>query len=169
VPAVVGGLTAAAILLAPLGLFHNQSRGTALDIPAVSKLANLGDQVLMLGYEPDIQAVRPGDVLDLTLYWKAAQPLAIDYQVFVHVVDAAGNLVAQSDKLNPGDFPTHRWPVDRYVPDTHRLVLPADLPPGPYEVRTGMWVQSEGWRLPLFDAGGRQVADSALVTRFEVE
>ncbi|MBP9501803.1 MAG: glycosyltransferase family 39 protein [Candidatus Promineofilum sp.] len=157
--AVVGGITLLVILLEPLGLFHHQSEGQSLDIPATALQANLGDQIALLGYNASDTDLRPGEPLTLTLYWQAQRKLDIDYQVFVHILDAEGVPVAQSDKLNPGEFPTHRWPLDKYVPDVHRITLPADLPPGDYTVSTGMWVQSEGWRLPVFDDADRNIGD----------
>ncbi len=106
-------LTAAAILLSPLGLFHYQSQGQALAIPAEEAYVNFGDQIALLGYNASGESFAPGDTLDLTLYWQALRKLEIDYQAFVHLHDSEGNLVAQSDKLNPGEFPTRRWPLDR--------------------------------------------------------
>jgi hypothetical protein len=46
--------------------------------------------------------------------------------------------VTQSDKLNPGDFPTRKWPVDRYVRDRHTLTLPSDLAAGDYQLTVGL-------------------------------
>ncbi len=166
--AVVGAITLGAILLEPLGLFHDHTQSGVLDIPATAHAANFGDQIALLGYHVDSESAAPGDTLELTLFWQAQRPLDIEYQVFVHVLDAGGQLVAQSDKLNPGEFPTHRWPTDRYVPDTHRLSLPADLPPGDYTVATGLWVQSEGWRLPVFDESGAAVRDAESLFTLEV-
>ena len=161
-------LTAAAILLEPLGLFHYQSQGQELVIPAEAEYVNFGDQIALLGYNAAGDSFTPGDTLDLTLYWQALRELEIDYQVFVHLLDSEGNLVAQSDKLNPGDFPTRRWSLDKYVPDEHRLTLPADLPPGEYTLTTGLWVQSDGWRLPVFDTAGRPSGDRAELFTIEV-
>ena len=76
---------------------------------------------------------------------------------------------AQSDKLNPGEFPTRRWPIDKYVRDDHQIVLPADLPPGQYEVAAGAWVQGDGWRLPLLDAQGKQLDDRFTLFTLDVE
>jgi hypothetical protein len=169
IPALALGITVGAALLAPAGLFHYASTGDRLDLPAVQQTANLGDQIALLGYAPATGQAAAGETLPLTLFWKALRPLDIDYQVFVHVLDESGSLVAQSDKLNPGDFPTHRWPLDRYVPDEHRLVLPAGLPAGTYRVQAGMWVQTEGWRLPIFDEAGSQIGDSVPLFSFVVE
>ncbi len=166
--ALVGAITLGAILLEPLGLFHHHSRDGLLDVPATPRAANFGDQIALLGYQIDSESAAPGETLTLTLFWQAERPLDIEYQVFVHVLGDDGLPVAQSDKINPGEFPTHRWPTDRYVPDTHRLTLPADLPPGNYRVVTGLWVQSEGWRLPVFDAGGATIGDAAPLFTLEV-
>ena len=166
--AVVGAITLGAILLEPLGLFHDHTQGGVLDIPATAHAANFGDQIALLGYHVAGEPAAPGDTLELTLFWQAQRPLAIEYQVFVHVLDAGGQLVAQSDKLNPGEFPTHRWPADRYVPDNHRLILPDDLPLGDYTVAIGLWVQSEGWRLPVFDDSGAAVRDAEPLFTLEV-
>lgn len=161
-------LTLLAIVSEPLGLFHDQSEGGTLDIPATEHYVNFGDQVALLGYSLPGYTAQPGETLDLTLYWQAQRALEIDYQVFVHLLDSDGNLVAQSDKLNPGDFPTRRWPLDKYVPDEHRLILPDNLPPGDYTLFTGLWVQSEGWRLPVFDSAGRPVGDRAELINIQV-
>jgi hypothetical protein len=55
------------------------------------------------------------------------------------------------------------------VRDRHEIQLPADLPPGSYTVSTGMWVQSEGWRLPLFNEAEQQIGDSFQLFEFVVE
>ena len=167
--ASAGVITAAVLLLQPLGLFHHDSQGRELDFPATEQYVNFGDQIALLGYNATSKVLKPGDTLDLSLYWQAQRPLDIDYQSFVHVIDSNGELVAQSDKLNPGEFPTSRWPTDKYVPDRHQIRLPANLPPGVYSVFTGIWVQSEGWRLPVFDERGEPIGDRQELFELRVE
>jgi hypothetical protein len=166
---IVGGFSVLVILLEPLGLFHYESKGRDLDIPAVVHFANFGDQIALLGFDPITEEIDAGSVIDLTLFWQALWPLEVDYQVFVHLLDGEGNLVAQSDKLNPGEFPTRRWPVERYVPDPHRLLLSPNTPPGLYTVAAGLWVQAEGWRLPLFNDSGEQIGDYEPLFKVEVK
>jgi hypothetical protein len=156
---VVGGFSMMVLLLEPLGLFHDASADGTLDIPATVHYANFGDQIALLGFKDNADMIAPGEEIDITLFWQALRPLEVDYQVFLHLLDENGVLYSQSDKLNPGEYPTRRWPPDRYVPDIHRLALPKDLPPGVYTVATGLWVQSEGWRLPIFDDSGQQIGD----------
>jgi hypothetical protein len=166
---VVGALTLLAIVTQPLSLFHANSQGRELDVPAVEYYVNFGDQIDLVGFDASRQVAAPGDTIDLMLYWRASRDLDIDYQVFVHILDESGELVAQSDKLNPGEFPTHRWPLDKYVPDAHSITLPSDLPAGEYQVAVGLWVQSEGWRLPVFDEQGMAVDDQAVLFNLRVD
>ena len=167
--ATVTGLTMLVLLLEPLGIFHHHSQGRDLDVVAVENYVNFGDQIGLLGYRVAPEDFKHGDSMEMTLYWQAQRALGIDYQAFVHVLNAAGELVAQVDKLNPGEYPTRRWPLDRYVPDRYIVNLPSDLPPGEYSVSTGLWVQSEGWRLPVFDGGGQAIGDRADLFSFRIE
>lgn len=123
---------------------------------------NLGHHILLLGYDAPAQ-VRSGDALALTLYWQASAPVPQNYQVFAHLVRPAVTLWGQSDKLNPGDAPTTRWPLDKFVWDEHKLrVLPA-TPPGEYQLSVGLYLLNEGTRVPVFDAQGQMTGDSVIL------
>lgn len=166
--AVVVFVTAVFVILNTFGLFHIESSGNTV-IPAQQQtFADFDHSIALLGFDSPNKQIDAGDELDLMLYWKAQQLLDINYQVFVHIFDEAGNLVAQSDKLNPGDFPTRRWTTDKYIQDPHELVLPADLPAGTYTVTAGLWVQEEGWRSPLVDESGIQLDDKYTLYTFTI-
>ena len=156
---VVLAITTITILfLEPMGVLHHDSSGRTAEPAQVPVYADFGEQLALLGFDVSDTMAEAGDTIHLTLYWKAQEELNINYQVFIHLLGPDG-LVAQSDKLNPGDFPTRRWPDDKYVRDEHQIVLPHDLQPGQYEVAVGAWVQSDGWRLPLLSEQGQQVGD----------
>lgn len=161
------GLFAAALLLtgitifvfAPLSWLHHHSADYRA-IPARHQVwADFDGQIALIGYETNRRTARPGDTLEVTLYWQAQRPQSENYQVFVHLLAPDGFLSAQSDKLNPGDFPTHRWPLDKYVLDDHTLALPLGLAPGVYTVMTGLWLAPDGGRLPVRDAAGEPVGE----------
>ena len=82
------------------------------------------------------------------LLWRAEAETPTDYRVFVHLVDATGNIVAQSDAA-PADWtrPTTGWLLGEYVLDTHTLTLPATLPDGPLSLRVGLYDPDTGARL----------------------
>lgn len=166
---VVGGITAVfLVVLQPAGVLHYNSTGYHVVLAQEDMFADLGEQVALIGYTSSTTELAPGDTLHLSLYWHAQTKLDINYQVFVHVLAAGGSLVAQSDKLNPGDFPTRRWTLDKYVRDDHTLTLPANLLPGRYTVAAGLWVAAEGWRLPLLDEAGSQIGDYAPLFEFVI-
>ena len=82
------------------------------------------------------------------LVWRAEAETPTDYRVFVHLVDAAGNIVAQSDAAPAGwTRPTTGWLPGEYVLDTHILTLPATLPDGPLSLRVGLYDPDTGQRL----------------------
>jgi hypothetical protein len=167
---VVLGITAVTIfILQPLNWLHYDSADYMAEPAGTAVFANFGDQIALIGHDVSVKTARPGDWVDVDLYWQAERPLDINYQVFVHLLRADGTLVTQSDKLNPGEFPTRQWPLDKYVLDRHQLHLPADLPPGEYSLATGLWVQAEGWRLPLFDEIGQQIGDNFVLSSLSVE
>jgi hypothetical protein len=146
------------LILSPLELLRYQSTGNVAEPAENDTYAQFGGQLALIGYTAPAE-VRAGETVEVTLFWKAQQSMDINFQVFLHLTRSDGRIVAQSDKLNPGDFPTRRWPVNKYVRDVHRLVIPADTEPGTYTLSTGMWVQAEGWRLPLVDENGEQIGD----------
>jgi hypothetical protein len=99
--------------------------------------------------------VGPGEVLPLRLDWRLTQPISADYTIGVYLLDAGGALKAQQDGSARGGFyPMTHWPADSPVADQHGLGLPADLPPGQYQVAVAIYNWQTGDRLPVRDAVG---------------
>lgn len=115
----------------------NSPPGTAL--PAQDHTVyNLGDQIQLIGHDLNSRAFRPGDRLELTLYWYAREPVDYGYATFVHVA-SGGPPVAQADSQNPAGRPTLEWTTDGYIRDPYIIHLPRDLPPGEYQLTAGMY------------------------------
>ena len=94
----------------------------------------------------------------LPLVWRADGESAVSYHAFVHLVDEAGNILAQSDAVPAGwARPTTGWLLGEYITDTHTLTLPAEMPPGRLALRVGLYDPTTGERLR---ANG---ADAALI------
>lgn len=89
-----------------------------------------------------------GATLPLTLTWQAITPLTTDYTTFVHLRDSQGRPAAQGDgPPRAGWYPTHVWAVGELVTDVRALHLPADLPPGPYQLVVGWYDPTLNQRL----------------------
>jgi hypothetical protein len=155
-----------ALLVEPRGWLRLDSPNLSA-IPAENDFyAELDGQFALIGYDAPERAIS-GSTVSFTAYWQALVPAENNYQVFVHLLDEQGQLVAQADALNPGEFPTERWPTDRYVRDEHDIVLADELPPGRYRWSIGLWLAEDGSRLPHVDDAGR-VIDSSIYLPFDL-
>jgi hypothetical protein len=125
--------------------------------------ANFGGHIELLGYDLPSVEVAAGQILPLTLYWRATAPVPVNYQAFVHLANPATTVWGQSDKLNPGDFPATRWPLDRFVWDDHRVPVLPGTPPGEYRLSVGLYQLGNGQRAPVFDPQGQIVGDNVVL------
>ncbi|MFC2030751.1 ArnT family glycosyltransferase [Chloroflexota bacterium] len=148
------------------------------DVPAVSHfpdtpLAIFQTHVELAGYDlggpinepPDAgwgQVIgQPGQVLPLTLYWRALGPVAAQYTVFVHLLGPDGQRVAQDDGPPlAGLQPMTHWLAGELLPDRRSLKLPAVLQPGQYRLEIGLYGQEDGDRLPIMDASGNPLGEA---------
>jgi hypothetical protein len=119
--------------------------------PASPVDAVIGQKVKLLGYDQAPAFPQPGETLRVRLYWEPIDELGAPYHTFVHLVDASGDRMAQSDR-QPGGvyYPASLWRPGELLRDDHELALPAGLPPGGYTLLAGMYALSgEGSLLPL--------------------
>jgi hypothetical protein len=128
--------------------------------------ARLGDVARLVGY--DLQS--DGRSARLVLYWRALASTPNSYTVFVHVVDAQGNIIAQGDAIpGAGALPTTSWVTDEYLADLHEFSIPRDATPGEYRVWIGMYDPKSNARLPVFDLSNQMLGDYIeLSTRINV-
>jgi 4-amino-4-deoxy-L-arabinose transferase-like glycosyltransferase len=86
------------------------------------------------------ETLQPGQALALRSFWLVEEPFPDDLFVFVHLLDAAGNRVAQRDTPPwQGRFPTTSWQPGTMVVDVNDLYLPPTLAPGDYRLVVGMY------------------------------
>jgi hypothetical protein len=125
--------------------------------PRTPLRAQLGDAIQFLGY--DLQA------RELILHWHARARPEKDYHIFVHIVGAQGQLVAQTDGApRRNRYPTRIWNAGERVPDAHAL----SVAPGKYTILVGMYDPISGERLPAFDAQGNELTNRAITFEIEV-
>jgi hypothetical protein len=100
----------------------------------------------------------PGGELLLALRWESLRPMDHDYQVFVHLLNASDEKLAQRDG-QPVQWlrPSSTWQPGEKIIDRYALLLPDDLPAGSYTVAVGLYDPVSGQRLPI-SAGPRDYA-----------
>lgn len=126
------------------------------DIPV--ELDVLWEPLRLAGMAPADLAARPGEAAELTLYWIKQATHGDVYSVFVHVVNDSGDIVAQADQW-PGGLPTDILDEGQVVIDRLGLNVPANLPPGRYQIRVGLYAAATGLRLPVISGSTGSTAD----------
>jgi len=123
--------------------------------PVIKSIPNpvqfdLDGQIQLAGYDLDPKPVRPGELVTVTFYWQAVRRPRAAYTVFVHVLGADGQLVAQADSQpQSGSYPTSFWDEGEVVEDSHPILIPAEVPPGQYAIEIGLYRLDTGERLPV--------------------
>jgi hypothetical protein len=122
--------------------------------PAIELTVELGDGIDLLGYDLLPTEPRAGEILYLQLHWLVNARPSLDWTVFTHVVDEENGAVRAGYDSLPGDgsLPTIRWQPGWRILDEYQIPLPADLPPGSYGLRVGLYLPS-GERLPAAASG----------------
>ncbi|MBI3287420.1 MAG: glycosyltransferase family 39 protein [Chloroflexi bacterium] len=115
----------------------------------------LGEEIEFLGYDLPRTRLTPGEIVPVTLFWRARGPIADRYKVFIHVLDSAERIVAQRDsEPGGGALPTTTWTVGETILDREGVLLPPDTPPGEYRIAVGVYHWISGERLPVQEEGG---------------
>jgi hypothetical protein len=135
---------------------------------------SFGEAVELLSYEMPSQGGAPGDLVPVITTWRVLHPSSLGpvpadaygYQatIFVHLLDKAGAIIAQDDRL---DAPAWAWRSGDVVVQLHRLALPPELAPGWYRVAVGVYTVPGSPRLPASSETG-PVGDHVLLPSLEV-
>ncbi len=97
-------------------------------------------------------SIERGESLDITADWSAQQSIQRPDTLFIHLLDAQGNLVAQYDGM-PLDsaWPTTCWQTQHAFNDHYTLSLPPDIKPGDYHLSLGFYWLPTQERAPLLN------------------
>ncbi len=136
-----------------------------LVVTAAGERLLLRDQ-LNISYQSEINLIgyrwwTKGAKLHVELPWQALQDISGEYKVFVHLLNAAGQIVRQVDAV-PCQWtcPTSQWQADDLLLDETVLDL-WGLPSGNYQLAVGLYDAVTGERLTAQQSDGT-VPDSYL-------
>jgi len=125
------------------------------------------DEIMLLGIDRPLSISRADGTLAVWTAWhilREGQPSLT--KIFVHVLDAKGDLVpAQDDRLG---YPRHGWqPGDEFVQLQHISIT--DLPPGQYTLELGIYTYDGGRRWTAQEQSGRVIGDHVALGVLEVK
>lgn len=121
---------------------------------------SFGGQLQLLGVETELG----NESLNLLSYWRVEAAPEGSLKIFIHLLDEAGNVVAQHDGLDvqPGGLVQGDEFVQRHV-----IPLPPDLEPGSYGLQVGVYEVENGRRLEV--ATAVQPTDRILLNLVELK
>jgi 4-amino-4-deoxy-L-arabinose transferase-like glycosyltransferase len=128
--------------------------GTPIALPV-----SFGGRLAFAGYERLQQASTPRGSLALLTYWWVETPPPAPLKIFVHLLGESDVPISQHDGLGS---PLHGWATGDLIIQKHVIPLPADLPPGGYQLQVGLYDSITNVRLPVL------TADRLLLYSFEV-
>ncbi len=133
-------------------------------------VVDFNKQIELTGYHLN-QPLKSGSEVKLTLYWQAKAPIAVDFTVFVQLVDPASNtIIAQGDsKPQDGFYPTPSWQPGETIIDRHTFSLPGELSPGTYDILLGFYEAGNGQRLQVLDEAGIFKSDCVRLSNIQVQ
>ena len=105
--------------------------------------------------DPQPLTVFPGDAIQLDLAFMSNAPPAVDWSLFIHLVDGTGLTVAQLDTMPGGGLrPTSGWQPGRLLLDSYTVAIPQTAhTPNRASWQVGFYDHRSGERLPQVDGG----------------
>ncbi len=116
-------------------------------IPSPLRFTDAGTVLLALNgvaLRPSRDADEASEAIILYTDWFVESELPADLAIFIHLVDASGQVVAQYDGLDAAASTLH--PGDRFL-QRHVVDLPNDLSDDSYSLRLGLYRRTDGARL----------------------
>jgi hypothetical protein len=108
----------------------------------------------LAGYDLLPGTTHPGETIYLQLHWVTQSRPSGNWTVYTHVVNGEDGAVLAGRDSRPGSgsLITTDWEAGWRVLDEYQIQLPADLPPGEYGLRIGLY-QDNGSIIPIDGAG----------------
>jgi len=108
--------------------------------------------------------------LGVYLNWRADTQLDVSLKVFVHLLDASGQVVAQDDSAPVlWTYPTNEWEPGQVIVDFHQFPIDDSLPAGEYLLQVGLYDDETGIRVNRLDAAGHPVDDKVVLSEIQIE
>jgi hypothetical protein len=144
-----------------LGPLYVTANGLDPIRPESPMRAMLGGAFELVGY-----SIRPADQENSTaveLYWHTRTAVETDYTVFIQLLDAHKQVVAQVDAQPLAEiFPTSHWQPGDVISDRFLLPITFDEVGGENRLVTGMYDLATGLRLPAHDEEGVVLPDDSI-------
>jgi 4-amino-4-deoxy-L-arabinose transferase-like glycosyltransferase len=154
------------------GSIEVTGRARSFEVPEIAYPldVNFDGKMQLLGYEMDAIELERGSELRLVLHWQALAPMDTSYTMFVHLLDAKGQVRSQRDAIpGEGTLPTTGWLPGEVI--SARITIPLDesLPAGQYTMEVGAYDPLNSQRLPAHDGKSQPLGDHLILQSVDVK
>ncbi len=136
---------------------NSKNQATEASSTASPPSANFGDELALASYSSQSKEGHT----EVEFQWKALRKPGANYLVFVHALDASGNILFQLDHplKNAAGAATSSWAAGDSVYDRFLAAPPNTRPAGTYTLRMGVYVPVPMKFLPVTQAAVPQPQD----------
>lgn len=118
-----------------------------------------------LAYRLNAEEIRAGDTLQVTVYWQTLLALRHNYWIRFYLEDTSnGDIWFLTEPELLGDFPTIRWPRNRYISHTTTMTTSINAVSGEYRIALQVFSCDKGCTnqtfLTFFDATGANLGNT---------
>ncbi|MCS7055594.1 MAG: glycosyltransferase family 39 protein [Thermoflexales bacterium] len=122
-------------------MMQRQALVVAHRLPSAG-VATFDGMIELLHAEVGKKRVKPGESLDVTLYWGALQPVNQSYRVVLEALDLDGEVIGRKMAIPfGGRFATQRWQPGAYFRDVYQLPIDPTAARGPARVQLSLFKQ----------------------------
>ncbi len=112
--------------------------------------ADFAPGIRFLGYSLGLESYRPGDSVQLTLFWQALADLHEDYRLSIELLDDTQQSWSSVEgPLARAAYPTGLWSKGELVRGLQTLPIPARAPGGDYQLVLRLHRSTDGQPVPL--------------------
>lgn len=116
------------------------------------------------GYQIEPDSVKPGEAIDIELFWEVTADPPGNYIFFAHLIDGTNTIVAQRD-THPGvgHFPSSQWQTgDRFVEHIQLYLPETTYTPATADLSIGFYAP-DAYRLGITAEDGSFLGDSLVL------
>jgi len=143
--------------IAVFGYFLPSYRASLVtDVPERALSLQYGDVAQLVGLSPSMPKARPGDLIRITLYWRALRPAQTSLLAYLH---SANSDVVKRDSLpGTGNLLSTDWRPGQTWAEHYVVVIPPDASPqNVYPLLAGLYDPAATQNLPAANVDGKPV------------
>jgi 4-amino-4-deoxy-L-arabinose transferase-like glycosyltransferase len=108
--------------------------------PSVASDLSFGGELMLMGYDLELDRLESDGQLDVTLYWQDLEPVGENYEVVLKLLDGAYKVWGREEGPPvDGLLPTGVWQKGELVVDRHTIQSLPGTPPGDYWIEVALY------------------------------